>query len=239
MRSKYLKNMNIDIWKPKESLMPSRKFLSKSNEHAVLSHTNSSQLNISNQSTLTTTAKTWEDLENCVKFCQLCLLYKSRLNTVFGVGDKKAKLMLIGEAPGATEDQKGEPFVGRAGILLTAMLRSINLERSDIYIANILKCRPPNNRDPLQAEVDLCTNYLLQQIDLIKPSLIVAVGRIAAHFLLKTNVSMSALRNRQYQFGKQKIPLLAIYHPAYLLRSPREKRKAYHDLLTIKTFLGK
>ncbi|HBY56185.1 MAG TPA: uracil-DNA glycosylase, partial [Coxiellaceae bacterium] len=144
------------------------------------------------------------------------------------------KVMFIGEAPGANEDLKGEPFVGRAGMLLNSMLRSIGLERTDVYIANILKCRPPNNRDPLPQEVKLCTPYLQQQIALIQPKVLIAVGRIAAQFLLNTMESMSKLRGNTYQYGEQKIPLLVTYHPAYLLRSPSEKRKAYVDFLLIK-----
>lgn len=179
----------------------------------------------------------WEELQQQVANCTLCELHKTRKNTVFGVGNSNADLLIIGEAPGATEDAKGEPFVGRAGLLLDAMLAAIGLHRSDIFIANILKCRPPNNRDPLPREVELCTPYLQQQIAAIKPKIIVAVGRVAAHFLLNTNESMKNLRGRTFTYGEQKIPLIVTYHPAYLLRSPREKSKAYEDMLRIKVLI--
>ncbi len=179
----------------------------------------------------------WTNLEKQVSKCTLCGLDKTRKNVVFGNGNKNADLLLIGEAPGATEDAKGLPFVGRAGLLLDAMLAAIGLQRDDIFIANILKCRPPNNRDPLPREVQLCTPYLQQQIALIKPKLIVALGRIAAHFLLNTSQSLGRLRGKIYSYGEQKISLLVTYHPAYLLRSPHEKAKAYEDLLKIQQML--
>lgn len=183
------------------------------------------------------TEKVWAELEQQVSSCTLCDLHKTRRNVVFGVGNKDADILIIGEAPGATEDAQGKPFVGRAGLLLDAMLATIGLHRDDVFIANILKCRPPNNRDPLPREVKLCTPYLQQQIALIKPKIIMAVGRIAAHFLLNTNQSLGRLRGRVYSYGEQKIPLLVTYHPAYLLRSPREKAKAYQDLLRIQEIL--
>ena len=209
-KKEYLKEMGIDIWQDK----------SRINDASMTAKT-SSQNNL-------------EDIKKQVTSCKLCDLHKTRTNTVFGVGNEKAKVMFIGEAPGANEDLKGEPFVGRAGMLLNSMLRSIGLERTDVYIANILKCRPPNNRDPLPQEVKLCTPYLQQQIALIQPKVLIAVGRIAAQFLLNTMESMSKLRGNTYQYGEQKIPLLVTYHPAYLLRSPSEKRKAYVDFLLIK-----
>lgn len=175
-----------------------------------------------------------------VAVCALCALCKTRTKTVFGVGNERARAMFIGEAPGANEDLQGEPFVGMAGMLLNAMLQSIGLERADIYIANILKCRPPNNRDPLPEEVRLCTPYLQRQVALVQPKILIAVGRIAAHFLLNTMESMSRLRGGVYQYGPgpEKIPLLVTYHPAYLLRSPGEKRKAYLDFLMIKKMMN-
>lgn len=179
----------------------------------------------------------WKSLEQKVSACTLCDLHKTRKNVVFGVGNKKADLLIIGEAPGATEDAQGKPFVGRAGMLLDEMLLSIGLKREEVFIANILKCRPPNNRDPQPYEVELCTPYLKRQIELLKPKLIVAVGRIAAHFLLNTNQSLGKLRGKIYNYGEQKIPLIVTYHPAYLLRSPREKAKAYKDFLKAQELL--
>jgi DNA polymerase len=177
----------------------------------------------------------WQELKQQVADCALCGLEKTRTQTVFGVGNRQADLLIIGEAPGANEDKQGEPFVGRAGMLLNAMLHAIGLDRKDIYIANILKCRPPKNRDPLPREVELCTPYLQKQLALINPKLIVTVGRIAAHFLLNTKESMGKLRGKTFAY--EGIPVVATYHPAYLLRSPREKAKSYQDFLRIKELL--
>jgi uracil-DNA glycosylase family 4 len=172
----------------------------------------------------------WQSLQSRVSQCTACSLHQSRTQTVFGVGNRDAKLMFIGEAPGFYEDQQGEPFVGRAGQLLNAMLAAIGLNRTDIYIANILKCRPPNNRDPNPDEVKTCTTFLDQQIALVNPTLLIALGRIAAHYLLKTKSSLESLRNQLHHYGDQKIPLIITYHPAYLLRNPKDKKKAYLDL---------
>lgn len=172
----------------------------------------------------------WETLQQAVSHCTACGLDQSRTQTVFGVGNKNAQLMVIGEAPGFHEDKKGEPFVGRAGQLLTAMLASIGFQRDQVYIANILKCRPPNNRDPLPEEVALCTPFLEKQIALIKPTLLLAVGRIAAHYLLNTKNSLTQLRGKIYYFGQLKTPLILTFHPAYLLRNPKDKGKAFLDL---------
>ncbi len=172
----------------------------------------------------------WENLRVQVAQCTACGLDKTRTQTVFGVGNRNAQLMIIGEAPGFHEDQQGEPFVGRAGQLLNAMLQSIGLERNQVYIANILKCRPPENRDPQPDEVNLCTPFLAKQIALINPVLILAVGRIAAHFLLATKSSLTQLRGKIHRYGALNTPLLITYHPAYLLRKPSDKNKAYQDL---------
>jgi len=172
----------------------------------------------------------WDSLRTQVAECTACGLDKTRTQTVFGVGNRQAKLMIIGEAPGFHEDQQGEPFVGRAGQLLNAMLESIGLDRSAVYIANILKCRPPENRDPLPEEVTLCTPFLTKQIALINPTVLLAVGRIAAHFLLDTKTSLSQLRGKIHSYGALNTPLIITYHPAYLLRNLRDKDKAYQDL---------
>lgn len=176
------------------------------------------------------------ELRQCVAACTACALHTTRTQTVFGVGNQTARLMVIGEAPGFHEDQQGEPFVGRAGQLLTAMLRSIGFAREDVYIANILKCRPPENRDPTAEEVAQCTPFLNQQIALIQPTLLLAVGRIAAHHLLKTKKSLESLRGQVHSLNETTAPLIVTYHPAYLLRNPSDKKKAYTDLLfTLKT----
>ena len=157
-------------------------------------------------------------------------MHQTRTQAVFGVGNPQAQWMVVGEAPGADEDRQGEPFVGRAGQLLNNMLYAIGLKREQVYIANVLKCRPPSNRDPKPEEVAQCEVYLQRQVALIQPKLILAVGRIAAHNLLKTDVSLAKLRQRTYSYGETQTPLIVTYHPAYLLRSPQEKRKAWQDL---------
>ena len=186
---------------------------------------------------VTSSGLSWEELANSVANCTKRELHKTRTQTVFGVGNQNAKLLFIGEAPGANEDLQGEPFVGRAGQLLNAMLSAIELKRTDVFIANILKCRPPNNRDPKPEETTCCTPYLLRQIELLQPTLIVALGRIAAQFLLNTTTSLSKLRGQLHEY--QQIPLLVTFHPAYLLRTPSEKAQAWHDFLKIKSELCK
>jgi DNA polymerase len=172
----------------------------------------------------------WEQLRTTVLRCEQCELHRTRTQAVFGVGNQQAQWMVVGEAPGADEDRQGEPFVGRAGQLLNNMLYAIGLKREQVYIANVLKCRPPNNRDPKPEEVASCEAYLQRQVALIQPKLILAVGRIAAHNLLKTDVSLAKLRQQTFYYGATQTPLIVTYHPAYLLRSPREKRKAWQDL---------
>jgi DNA polymerase len=173
----------------------------------------------------------WEPLRAMVSACTRCSLHATRTQTVFGVGNRSAKWMFIGEAPGAEEDRQGEPFVGRAGQLLTSMLKAMGFAREDVYIANVLKCRPPGNRDPRAEEAVQCRGYLERQIELVAPALIVAVGRIAAQNLLATDTALARLRGKVHSLGPRGWPLVVTYHPAYLLRSPGEKRKAWQDLL--------
>ena len=175
-------------------------------------------------------APDWAELEQMVSGCTLCGLQESRTRTVFGVGNRNADWLVIGEAPGADEDRQGEPFVGRAGQLLTEMLFAIGLQREDVFICNILKCRPPGNRNPSTEEVDFCHAWLQRQIELIDPRLILAVGGVAANSLLGLNEKVGALRGKVHSYGEQEIPLVVTYHPAYLLRSPLEKRKVWKDL---------
>ena len=172
----------------------------------------------------------WEELQRKVAECRLCGLYEGRTQTVFGVGDVNADWMLIGEAPGAEEDRRGEPFVGRAGKLLDAMLQAVGFAREQVFIANILKCRPPKNRDPRPEEVVACSNYLEQQINTVKPKIILALGRVAAQNLLKTETPIGKMRGKRYHYGDPPVPVVVTYHPAYLLRSPREKKKSWQDL---------
>jgi len=172
----------------------------------------------------------WQALQQAVTDCNACGLHRTRTRTVFGTGHQQADWMIIGEAPGAEEDRQGEPFVGRAGKLLDNMLKAIDLDRNKAYITNTLKCRPPNNRDPKPDESESCRGYLERQLALIQPRLILVVGRIAAHNLLQTNVPLGRLRGSLHQVPGTDIPVLVTYHPAYLLRRPTEKRKAWQDL---------
>jgi uracil-DNA glycosylase family 4 len=172
----------------------------------------------------------WESLEQEALACQKCALHATRTRVVFGVGDRGASWMVIGEAPGADEDRQGEPFVGRAGQLLNEMLRAAGVGREQVYIANILKCRPPDNRDPKPEESSSCEGYLQRQIALVRPGLLLAVGRIAAQNLLHVDTPIGQLRGRVHRYGAAAIPLVVTYHPAYLLRSPGQKRKSWDDL---------
>ncbi len=173
----------------------------------------------------------WEKLRAEVSACTRCALHATRTQGVLGVGNRQADWLIIGEAPGAEEDRRGEPFVGRAGQLLDAMLRAIGLSReTNVYIANVLKSRPPGNRDPKPNEVAACLPYLMRQIALMRPRLILAVGRIAAQNLLSTDVPLGRLRGKIHPFGELNTPLIVTYHPAYLLRTPADKRKAWDDL---------
>ncbi len=172
----------------------------------------------------------WSALRAVVKDCQRCGLAQTRKQTVFGVGDTQARWLVIGEAPGAEEDARGEPFVGAAGLLLDKMLLAIELPRESVFIANMLKCRPPGNRDPKPEEVACCGPYLQRQIALLKPAIILVVGRIAAQNLLQTDQPLARLRGQVHRYGALNTPLIVTYHPAYLLRTPGDKRKAWDDL---------
>ncbi|MFT5445841.1 MAG: uracil-DNA glycosylase family 4 [Gammaproteobacteria bacterium] len=176
-------------------------------------------------------------LRTQVSGCTQCELHQSRKQTVFGVGNESARLLIIGEAPGADEDAQGEPFVGRAGQLMNAMLAAIGLAREQVYIANILKCRPPGNRDPHAEEVASCAHFLQQQIAFVAPELILAVGRIAAQNLLGVSTPIGKMRGKLHTHPASGTPVLVTYHPAYLLRSPLEKRRAWQDLKRVAAHL--
>lgn len=213
LQQQYLQLMGIDLWRDRNAVE-----IIDLDTEAVTDLTSSDE------------AGTWQDLRKQVADCRQCALHQSRKQTVFGVGDTNADWMVIGEAPGAEEDRKGEPFVGRAGKLLDAMLLAIGLQREQVFIANILKCRPPDNRDPRTEEVASCQAYLNRQIDLIQPKIILAVGKIAAQNLLKVDIPIGRMRGQAYEYPGSNIPVVVTYHPAYLLRSPREKRKSWQDL---------
>jgi uracil-DNA glycosylase family 4 len=173
-----------------------------------------------------------EDIGDCTR----CRLHKGRTKLVFGVGNVDADIMFVGEGPGGDEDAKGEPFVGRAGQLLNNMISAMGIQREDVYIANVVKCRPPGNRTPEKDECDTCSPFLMQQIDVVRPKVIVALGAVAAKNLLAMSDSMANLRGRWYDFRNSK--LIVTYHPAYLLRDPRQKKEAWKDLQMVMKYLG-
>jgi DNA polymerase len=175
------------------------------------------------------------DLDSCINMCVQCPLGQTRTKFVFGVGNPNARLMFVGEAPGADEDAQGEPFVGRAGQLLNKILAAINMKREEVYIANILKCRPPNNRTPIPEEVDACMPYLKKQIALVKPQIIVCLGLTAAQNLLGISDSLGKLRGRLLTF--ENTPLMVTYHPAALLRNPNWKPAAWEDFQAVQKYL--
>ena len=206
-RRAYLEALGIDVWVPNDLAAPAEENLPIQADANALD---------------------WAQLRDAVSTCTRCPLSESRTQTVFGVGNEAADWLIVGEAPGAEEDRRGEPFVGPAGKMLDEMLRAAGQSREQVFIANILKCRPPNNRDPHAEEAQACRGYLERQIALINPRIILAVGRIAAQALLATDTPVGQLRGKLHHLGD--IPLVVTYHPAYLLRSPTQKRKSWDDL---------
>jgi uracil-DNA glycosylase len=196
----------------------------------------SPELPIVGQSAATDKIAALAEIRDDIGECTRCRLHKGRTNLVFGVGNPNAELMFVGEGPGADEDAQGEPFVGRAGQLLNNMISAMGLRRQDVYIANVVKCRPPQNRTPERDECDTCSPFLLRQIEVIRPKVIVALGAVAAKNLLSVNDSMSNLRGRFYDF--RGVKLAVTYHPAFLLRDPRQKKEAWKDLQMVMGFLG-
>jgi uracil-DNA glycosylase family 4 len=178
---------------------------------------------------------TLDQLYQHIKDCHRCPLAETRTNMVFGTGSPNADAVFVGEAPGRQEDIQGEPFVGRAGMLLNKILESINLAREEVYICNILKCRPPENRDPTSQETATCIPYLEQQLKLIRPKVIVALGRVAAQYLLSSAAPINRLRGKIYNRGASK--LLVTFHPAALLRNPNLKPDAWHDMKVLRQLL--
>lgn len=222
LKIRYLRKMGVDVWARRH--LPQLATLPPSHTEAVAIEATA----ISSSSNVDHRKQDWHQLKEQVRDCHACNLCERRTQTVFGVGDENADWMIIGEAPGADEDRQGEPFVGRAGQLLTLMLKALGFERKVVYITNVVKCRPPNNRDPAPEEADACEAYLKQQIELVKPGIILVVGRIAAQRLLRTADTVGAMRGRRFEYNG--IPLVVTYHPAYLLRSPKEKHKSWSDL---------
>lgn len=230
-RLQYLEAMGIQQWVPKKGSFAdplSAMGVTMESTTTPKARKVEESVNAVSGQASSTTAIDWDALQKRVATCTACGLHETRIQTVFGVGNLKASCMVVGEAPGASEDQQGEPFVGKAGMLLNEMLRAIGLNREEVFIANILKCRPPMNRDPKPSEVDACEPFLKQQLAFIKPKIILAVGRVAAQNLLKTDTPLGKMRGKRHYYGE--IPLVVLYHPAYLLRSPLEKRRAWDDL---------
>jgi DNA polymerase len=219
-RQQYLDAIGIDLWVPRAAPV---------NPAVTVSASRAPPVAVAAAAEPVQEAAAWEALRTQVLQCTKCPLHLTRTQGVFGVGPKRADWLVIGEAPGAEEDRRGEPFVGAAGQLLDAMLRAIGLDRAtNVYIANMLKSRPPGNRDPKPEEVAACLPYLQRQIELLRPKIMLAVGRIAAQSLLGTQAPLGRLRGEVHRFGDT--PLVVTYHPAYLLRTPAEKRKAWEDL---------
>jgi uracil-DNA glycosylase len=236
LRHECLKAMGIPVWVPRaRSAREARPDAGTESQETIASEACSYQEGRSlEEGRAYAAALDWEGLAAAVRGCTRCGLHKTRTQTVFGVGRRDAALLIIGEAPGAEEDRQGEPFVGPAGQLLNTMLRAIGLKREEVYIANILKCRPPNNRDPQPEEAVTCTPYLERQIALIRPRAILALGRIAGQWLLQSELPLGRLRGRVLQYGEARVPLVVTYHPAYLLRSPLAKAKSWQDLCLIR-----
>jgi DNA polymerase len=239
LKTEYLKAMGIQQWVSREATTSldtaeHQGAISKQRQEAIpVAHKDPgavpSQANEISSVQLDVSQLSWEDLKAQVAACTRCEeLAATRTQTVFGVGDHHAQVMVIGEAPGADEDRQGEPFVGRAGKLLNNMLLAIGYQREQVYIANILKCRPPDNRDPRPDEIGQCESFLKRQVELVKPKVILAVGRIAAQNLLKVETPIGKLRGKMHRYDNT--PLVVTYHPAYLLRKPTEKAKAWDDL---------
>ena len=210
-RLQYLEAMGIDVWIPKKNAVVEKSFEAGS-------------VDIGNDAIL----DSWSDLQQEVASCQKCELCQSRKQTVFGEGNINADWMLIGEAPGYNSELEGKPLVGQAGLLLTEMIRAIGLQRDEVYLANIVKCRTVDDKEPKVAEMRACHEYLQRQVQLVKPKIIVALGRVAAQKLLDSHEPLAKLRGVAHQF--MGIPLVIVYHPAYLLRKLIEKRKAWQDL---------
>jgi DNA polymerase len=239
-RLAYLKALEIDVWERRDP--GARATVAEASPvEPVLARTAPAQPVIEPQVALAeddggVSKLGWEELATAVRSCTKCPLHATRTNGVFGVGNRSARWMIIGEAPGADEDRQGEPFVGRAGQLLNSMLKAVGLAREQVFIANILKSRPPNNRDPKPEEVRACIPYLYRQIELVNPGLILCVGRIAAQTLLEVDTPIGKLRGVVHRIAANR-PMVVTYHPAYLLRSPVEKRKSWADLLlAMRTF---
>jgi uracil-DNA glycosylase len=228
-----LRALDIPVWRQRGSKNDAESAAPQVFDHTSAPHLQAVDTAAPAADAAALTQMDWPQLEQAVRECTRCGLCKTRTQTVFGVGSKAARWMIVGEAPGAEEDARGEPFVGQAGRLLSNMLASVGVAREQVYVANVLKCRPPGNRNPEPHEVAQCTPYLEQQIALLKPALILVLGRFAAQSLLGTDASIASLRGKVHavKTAQGPIPAIVSYHPAYLLRSLPEKSKSWADLL--------
>lgn len=241
-RRAYLRAMDIDVWEAndqpsaaapvsksvvKEIVMPA----TTKPEPAVLPSSNATPAAADG-------ARRWALLQNAVMRCTKCRLHETRTQAVFGAGDRYAKLMIIGESPGSEEDRVGEPFAGSHGKMLDAMLAAIGFKREQIYVANVLKCRTPQNRDPRVDELDACRDHLKQQIDGVSPTVILAVGRLAAQQLLQQDKPLGKLRGTLHQLPNSECTVVVTYHPAYLQREPMAKAKVWEDLKYVSRLLS-
>lgn len=235
----YLESLGISQWVPRDFVVPSI----ESPEPQPSDNTISAEGEepapdiVLSEPVGDTAILSWQELKLMAQECTACGLHVGRTQAVFGTGDQSASLMVVGEAPGSDEDKAGEPFVGQAGQLLDQMLLAINAPRATVYIANIVKCRPPENRNPHHEEVLNCAQYLHRQIDLVSPKVILAVGKVAAQNLLQTDLSIGKMRGNQYHYAALGIPVIVTYHPAYLLGSPKEKSRVWQDLKLLRAFL--
>ena len=224
----YLKALGVEVWKLRNSASTTQSefpdvAVEQKNVDVSKRENSTSDIDKMNLSTL----------RSVVAECQKCQLSESRTNTVFGSGSENADLMFIGEAPGVDEDQQGLPFVGRAGKLLTSMLTALGYDRNDVYICNVVKCRPPGNRNPHFQEAKECSQYLRRQIQIIAPKVIVALGLVSSQLLIDTELSLAELRGNSFKYLDTDVDLVVTYHPAYLLRKPSEKAKSWEDLWNI------
>lgn len=244
-RLAYLDALGIDVWRPLQSasdqaetaptidvIVPSTKRDDAPPAASVAASDETSAANAAPDA-----ARQWALLRHDVTRCTQCRLHETRTHAVFGTGSRYANLLIVGEAPGAEEDRLGEPFVGRAGQLLTRMLAAIGLARDSVFIANVLKCRPPQNRDPRNDEMHACRGYLEQQIAQINPAVVLAVGRFAARQLLGEDKPLGKMRGEPKPLPEHGVPVVVTYHPAYLLRTPSAKQQAWQDLKRVRALL--
>ena len=234
-RDAVLKAMGIEQWHVRETHAAVSEPMVESDESPMVVKTEA-VAKLDDTSNRPTPEIDWETLRHNVKRCTQCRLHETRTQPVFGVGDDSARVMVVGEAPGAEEDRTGEPFVGRAGHMLDSMLKAIGIDRPSVFIANVIKCRPPQNRDPRADEVAACAGYLEAQVVHVKPNVILAVGRVAAQHLLGSTETLGRLR-AQRDLSAFGVPVLVTYHPAYLLRTPVQKARAWEDLKRLRSLI--